>query len=63
MVKEAESAVFKLSAFDNDDYKENYEVVIQTFDQHFIPLKEFYIHKLADFHQSHRVGETMEAIC
>lgn len=36
MGKEAEN-VFKSFAFDTEDDKDNYEVVLQKFDEHFIP--------------------------
>lgn len=60
MGKDAEN-IFKSFTFDNDENRDNYEVVIQKFDEHFIPRRNV-IYEHARFHQwCHWNGETVKA--
>ena len=60
MGKEAEN-VFKSFVFDNEDDKENYEVVMQKLEEHFIPRRNV-IYECVRFHQRRQgEGETVEA--
>ncbi|KAL1279202.1 hypothetical protein QQF64_025875 [Cirrhinus molitorella] len=60
MGKDAEN-IFKSFTFDDEDDRDNYEVVIQKFDEHFIPRRNV-IYERARFHQRcQRDGETVEA--
>lgn len=60
MGKEAEN-IFKSFTFDNDDDRDNYEVVILKFDEHFI-LRRNVIYERASFHQRcQKDGEAVKA--
>ena len=59
MGREAEH-IFKSFVFDNEDDKKDYEIVLEKYDEYFVPKRNI-IHERAKFHQrSQKSGETVE---